>query len=297
MKITAGLGRLEDYRRLVNAGADELFAGFVPLEWLEKYGNDVPLNRREALLQDIQLDCFEDMRILAQMQADAGVPLALTFNSPFYSASVYPMLADILADLQTIGYNGFIIGDTGLLVYLRRLGFSGQIHLSGEAGVYSPDAVRFFAELGVSRIIFPRKISPKRMADCIHAAPKLEYEAFFLNEKCHYSGAYCSGLHCDFFEPICRAPYVCMGSDCALQTREGDAALLGASGCGFCRLQDLASAGVHVLKVVGRGGHIDWIERDVRTLRAVLDRGDFRPEYLRESLFQGKCSQNCYYKQ
>ena len=38
MKITAGLGRLENFSRLVKAGADELFAGFVPLAWLEKYG-------------------------------------------------------------------------------------------------------------------------------------------------------------------------------------------------------------------------------------------------------------------
>ena len=36
MKITAGLGALKDYDRLVAAGADELFAGFVPLDWLEK---------------------------------------------------------------------------------------------------------------------------------------------------------------------------------------------------------------------------------------------------------------------
>lgn len=36
MKITAGLGKPEDYIRLASAGTDELFAGFVPLEWLEK---------------------------------------------------------------------------------------------------------------------------------------------------------------------------------------------------------------------------------------------------------------------
>ena len=25
----------------------------------------------------------------------------------------------------------------------------------------------------------------------------IEYEAFILNERCHYTGAFCSSLHCD----------------------------------------------------------------------------------------------------
>jgi len=164
MKITAGLGSLDNFHRLVSAGADELFAGFVPLDWLEKYGNDVPLNRREVLLQDIQIDSFSDMRILARMKEDAGVNVALTFNSPCYTPSAYPVIADLLDRLRHMGFNDFIIADTGLLVYLKTKNFRANLHISGEAGVFSPDSVRFFENLGASRIIFPRKISPERMA-------------------------------------------------------------------------------------------------------------------------------------
>ena len=32
MKITAGLGSVDDYIRYVKAGADELFCGYVPFE-------------------------------------------------------------------------------------------------------------------------------------------------------------------------------------------------------------------------------------------------------------------------
>ena len=38
MKITAGLGSIDDYPRYVRAGADELFCGYVPFSWSEKYG-------------------------------------------------------------------------------------------------------------------------------------------------------------------------------------------------------------------------------------------------------------------
>ena len=39
MKITAGLGSIDDYPRYVRAGADELFCGYVPFSWSEKIRN------------------------------------------------------------------------------------------------------------------------------------------------------------------------------------------------------------------------------------------------------------------
>ena len=47
MKITAGLGSINEYVRYVEAGADEFFCGYVPYEWNKKYGTVLPLNRRE----------------------------------------------------------------------------------------------------------------------------------------------------------------------------------------------------------------------------------------------------------
>lgn len=47
MKITAGLGSIDEYERFVQAGADEFFCGYVPFSWAEKYGTVMPLNRRE----------------------------------------------------------------------------------------------------------------------------------------------------------------------------------------------------------------------------------------------------------
>ena len=42
MKITAGLGSVEEYERFVRAGADEFFSGYVPYEWAKKYGTVMP---------------------------------------------------------------------------------------------------------------------------------------------------------------------------------------------------------------------------------------------------------------
>ena len=47
------------------------------------------------------------------------------------------------------------------------------------------------------------------MEACINnnQVKNLEYEAFILNEKCHYTGAFCSSLHCDEMIHLCKMPY------------------------------------------------------------------------------------------
>ena len=55
MKITAGLGSIDEYERFVNVGADEFFCGYVPYEWTKKYGTVMPLNRREVLSYNVQI--------------------------------------------------------------------------------------------------------------------------------------------------------------------------------------------------------------------------------------------------
>ena len=81
MKITAGLGSVEEYERFVRDGADEFFCGYVPYEWSEKYGTVMPLNRREVLSYNVQIGSFSEMEILSAMVKEYGRLVHLTFNS------------------------------------------------------------------------------------------------------------------------------------------------------------------------------------------------------------------------
>ena len=56
MKITAGLGSVDDYLPYVEAGADEFFCGYVPYEWMKNGGLTYPLNRRQVLIHHNE-DC------------------------------------------------------------------------------------------------------------------------------------------------------------------------------------------------------------------------------------------------
>lgn len=296
MKITAGLSSIEAYVQLVQAGADELFAGFVPLDWLEKYANITSLNRREVLLHNIQIDTLDEMQLLADLVQRHGVPVALTFNSICYLPQQYPLLADLLHSLAQIGFSDWILADPALIFYLNQTGINGRIHLSGEAGCFNPDAFRLFSRMNIRRYIFPRKITPEEMSTCIAAVPNAEYEAFALNERCHYSGAFCSSLHCDELDHLCHVPWQADGFDLPSETEyseSGDS--FGASGCALCALERLQRAGITHLKVVGRGGHASQIARDVRLLRRALEMENASPEVLRQEILGGHCKKNCYY--
>ena len=53
MKITAGLGSIDEYIRFAEAGADEFFCGYVPYSWAKKYGTVMALNRREVFCYNV----------------------------------------------------------------------------------------------------------------------------------------------------------------------------------------------------------------------------------------------------
>ena len=79
MKITAGLGSVDDYPMYVEAGADECFCGYVPFAWAEKYGVLNPLNRREVRAYNVQIGSYEELKILGNMRKYYQVPVAITF--------------------------------------------------------------------------------------------------------------------------------------------------------------------------------------------------------------------------
>lgn len=318
MKIVAGLSSIDDYIRLVEAGADEVFCGYVPYEWNEKYGSLFPLNRREVLYYNVQIGSLSEMKILKKMVDVYKVPVTITFNYIYYVEEQYELIEKIMKSLIDIGFNEFIIADLALIVYLRKKKLECKIQLSGECAEINRLSIDVFNEFDISRYIFHRKNTIEDMKSCInYGSENLEYEAFALNERCHFTGAFCSSFHCDELVHLCKVPYEmgliessCSGdfninknfaklSDC---DDENESYKLGSTGCGICSLKELKDAGVTHLKVVGRGNFIDNIEKDVLNLKKAIKMINVQKsdsEYKKivmEKLFKSRCSKECYYK-
>ena len=310
MKITSGLGSIDDYPRYVRAGADELFCGYVPFSWSEKYGTVLPLNRREVLNYNVQIGSFSELEILANMVQKYQKPVHLTFNSLYYRPEQYEEIARIIQQCRSIGFESYILADPALLVYLRKEKIDCEVHLSGDLGTVNSAMTEVFAKEYPKRIIFQRKNTISEMCAVIRhitaqkeAARKewtypTEFEAFALNELCQFSGAFCNSLHCDEMGYLCRVPYwkkPMSFSESKLEKQEKnrpgenisisewdsaselmnpvseDGYLCGATGCGLCTLKQLSDAGITHLKLVGRGNYTDFMERDIRNLRRTLE--------------------------
>ena len=275
MKITSGLGSIDDYPRYVRAGADELFCGYVPFSWSEKYGTVLPLNRREVLNYNVQIGSFSELEILANMVQKYQKPVHLTFNSLYYRPEQYEEIARIIQQCRSIGFESYILADPALLVYLRKEKIDCEVHLSGDLGTVNSAMTEVFAKEYPKRIIFQRKNTISEMCAVIRhitaqkeAARKewtypTEFEAFALNELCQFSGAFCNSLHCDEMGYLCRVPYwkkPMSFSESKLEKQEKnrpgenisisewdsaseltnpvseDGYLCGATGCGLCTL-------------------------------------------------------------
>ena len=310
MKITSGLGSIDDYPRYVRAGADELFCGYVPFSWSEKYGTVLPLNRREVLNYNVQIGSFSELEILANMVQKYQKPVHLAFNSLYYRPEQYEEIAQIIQQCRSIGFDSYILADPALLVYLRKEKIDCEVHLSGDLGTVNSAMTEVFAKEYPKRIIFQRKNTISEMRAVIRhitaqkeAARKewtypTELEAFALNELCQFSGAFCNSLHCDEMGYLCRVPYwkkPMSLSESKLEKQEKnrpgenisisewdsaselmnpvseDGYLCGATGCGLCTLKQLSDAGITHLKLVGRGNYTDFMERDIRNLRRTLE--------------------------
>ena len=325
MKIVAGLGSIDEYETFVKAGADEFFCGYVPFSWAEKYGVIHPLNRREVLFYNVQIGSMSELQILKKMVDYYGKPVKLTFNSLYYTGEQYPVIAEIITQCMAAGFENFIIADPALMLYLRQQKINCGIHLSGETAEVNRGMLEQMLPFGIRRVIFHRKNSLEDMQSCIKEADfPHEYEAFILNELCHFSGAFCNSLHCDELTHLCRVPYE-LGNlhkkeetDAAhkdvaetdrIQGKEGkglpldeDGYLTGSTGCGLCALYRMKQVGITHLKLVGRGNYTDFMEKDIRQLRKVLDileNSDSEAQYqkkMKASLFPDGCSQNCYYR-
>ena len=292
------------------AGADELFCGYVPFSWSEKYGTVLPLNRREVLNYNVQIGSFSELEILANMVQKYQKPVHLAFNSLYYRQEQYEEITQIIQQCRSIGFDSYILADPALLVYLRKEKIDCEVHLSGDLGTVNSAMTEVFAKEYPKRIIFQRKNTISEMRAVIRhitaqkeAARKewtypTEFEAFALNELCQFSGAFCNSLHCDEMGYLCRVPYwkkPMSFSESKLEKQEKnrpgenisisewdsaselmnpvseDGYLCGATGCGLCTLKQLSDAGITHLKLVGRGNYTDFMERDIRNLRRTLE--------------------------
>ena len=191
----------------------------------------------------------------------------------------------IIPALADAGVDALIVSDSGMIRLIRTLTPNLPLHLSTQANTMNEEAVRFWYDQGVRRIILARELNLNEVGEIAAAVPKMELEIFVHGAMCMaYSGrCYLSSFRNrrsanqgDCSQP-CRWEYLLHESTrpdepLILQEDERYSYLLSSKDlCLIEYLPEILASGVTSLKIEGRMKSTYYVAVVTRTYRQALD--------------------------
>ena len=139
----------------------------------------------------VRNNSFKDLATLK-----AGIDAAHDLRRKFYVVSnIYPHNAKVktyladMAPLIELGPDALIMADPGLIGLVRERWPDLPVHLSVQANTVNHAAVRFWAGVGIRRVILSRELSLEEIVEIRQACPETELEVFVHGALCvAYSG-------------------------------------------------------------------------------------------------------------
>lgn len=188
---------------------------------------------------------------------------------------------EIAKELSQIGVDALIIQDLGLLERLINLQFPlAPIHMSTQCDNYLPEKVKFFNEMGVSRVILARELSIEQIKEIHKENPNLELEAFVHGALCVSMSGQCylsqhiggrSANRGECAQP-CRKKYTVETTDGEVIKKDFYALCLKDFNASKC-LDELKDAGICSFKIEGRLKDIGYVKNIVSFYRQKLGKG------------------------
>jgi putative protease len=154
-------------------GADEVYLG-VPFTSLRMRQN--------------KLYTFEMLKSTIQQLHANGTKALLTMNifPRNNDIQIFESVVEKIADLKP---DGIIFSDPGTFATIRKYLPDTPLHLSTQTTTLNYAAVKFWAELGVKRIVLARELYIDEIAKIKKEVPEIELEAFVHGAMCMtYSG-------------------------------------------------------------------------------------------------------------
>lgn len=320
LKIASPFSEKKEVVSLIEAGADELYCGYLPREWERKY-TALEFERKGGGRSNFT--DLKELRAAVDLAHRKNTPVYLVLNGVYVKAQ-YPLLLNIIDQVETIDFDAFIIADIGLLLTLKSRNTAKKIHISTGGTVFNSQAVDFYRQFGAKRIVLDRQTTFKSMEALSSDATDIEFEVFILNTLCVYIDGFCNYLHAylrnlqDYIEykkgnnikrieivnqydpeslgDACRIKYSIQTYDNNFKKISNSAEakptffkqLIDGTECGVCALYYINRTKVSSLKIVGRQLTPESRLTSTRFVRSCLDilkkdKGISRQEYIRKA--------------
>ncbi len=131
----------------------------------------------------------EDLAEAVEFAHGKGVKIYVTVNV-MPRTDEYPALRTYLGTLERIGVDAVIVSDVGVLMLVKEIAPSLEIHISTQASAVSAAACTAWYHLGASRVVLARELTMSEIVEIRkNTPPELELEAFIHGAMCiAYSG-------------------------------------------------------------------------------------------------------------
>ncbi len=320
MKLTAPISRVEEIASLAAAGADELYCGVIPKDWVARFKTGA-VNRRYFG----NLGSLEELRDAVDIAHRSAAKLFMVLNAQHYGGAYQDALVDLANSFREFGGDAVIVADIALIVELRERLPELPVHVSSVAGCRNSAGVRFYRDMGVARVIIPRDITLDEIGAIAHAVDDVELEVFGLNDGCVFEEGTCHSIHLPARHggPICldRRPFTYRDANghavrarIAGKLADNDAHyqrwLWYRFGCGFsntpaghpfgpcglCAISHLQTAGITAIKIAGRERATESKLKSVEMVRAVVDlvhAGESQADIARFAVGIRKAEEHC----
>jgi putative protease len=174
LEVLAPAGNLEKMKTALQFGADAVYFGLP----------DFSLRARSN--QFFKDDILEAKKVCIKN----GKEFYITMN--IYAHNIH--LKKIKEQLQwlsdkKVNPNGIIVADPGIIMLIKEYLPEVDIHLSTQSNATNIEAVKFWQEQGVKRVVLAREVTVDEIKEIHQAVPEMELEVFVHGAMCmSYSG-------------------------------------------------------------------------------------------------------------
>jgi putative protease len=192
--ITSGFNSLDSVHKMKEAGATELYGGFLPKELDKKW--PIAFNILNRRGEDANFSDWNEFEKSVNQARKYNLPVFATFNG-LYIEKQYKTILKLIDKVSLLkGIKGIIVNDMALLLLLKERKYKKEIAISTGGTIFNSDTVQFYKSLGAKRIILDRQLSIEDIIKIIKADDSLDYEVFGFGGSCFFIDGFCSFFHC-----------------------------------------------------------------------------------------------------
>lgn len=274
------------------------------LEYAVRYGaNAVYLGVVDFSLRAMrkgEIITLENLKSAVELAHKLGAKAYLTLNIFAFNSDIKHLeeCMDIIKDAKP---DAILVSDFGILRLIKRYMPDVDIHISTQTNILNYECVKFWQDMGASRVVLARELSIPEIAEIRKQVPNMEVECFIHGSQCVSFSGRC--LLSDYFtngerkansgncSQPCRWSYKLVeetrpGQYYEINQDERGSHILSPKDlCLVKHLKEMIDAGVDSFKVEGRTKSLYYVSAVAKTYRAAIDEIMANPDADMEKYF------------